>query len=101
MEYVDHLNEQGSGDPVDVAGNTQLQGVFDPVANVGGQDDVVSPPVVKQVQCVGVFEGRLQAGIGIEAPAATRLPFTVGTVGNRIYVDVYYPPVGSGHPAAG
>lgn len=94
VEYVDQLEQQGSGDPVDLAGNTQLQLVLDPVANVGREDDVVALPVVKQVQTFGVFEARLQAGIGIEAPADTRPPFTVGTVGNRIYVDVYYPAAG-------
>ena len=94
IEYVDQLVQDGSGDPVPVAGAANLQVVFQG-ANAhddGGAPTVsqrrVSPglPAVKEVAQVGDFEAVVSYGIGVDR----RRPIAVSTLSgpSRLVVDV-------------
>ena len=98
VEYVDEPSAQGSGDPVEVAGDAALSvlitGTGYPMDT--GQEEVSSDPalpgdlqVVEDVVLGAVFEGQYEAFIG----TAGRQPFRVFRLGDpeRVVVDVRTP----------
>ena len=98
VEYVDEPSAQGSGDPVEVAGDAALSvlitGTGYPMDT--GQEEVSSDPalpgdveVVEDVVLGAVFEGQYEAFIGTSG----RQPFRVFRLGDpeRVVVDVRTP----------
>ena len=98
VEYVDDPSQQGSGDPVEVAGDAALAvlitGTGYPMDT--GQEEVSSDPalpgdlsVVEDVVLGAVFEGQYEAFIGTSG----RQPFRVFRLGDpeRVVVDVRTP----------
>ena len=105
--YVDQLVEDGSGNPVSVAGAADLQVVFQG-ANAHREDGSpsVSPrrfspglAAVKEVAQVGDFEAVVTYGIGLEH----RRPITVSTLSgpSRLVIDVATTGTGSAGGAVG
>jgi hypothetical protein len=105
IDYVDRLVEDGSGEPVALAGAANLQVVFHG-ANAHAEDGTptVSPrrfspglPAVKEVAQTGDFEAVVSYGTGVDR----RRPITVSTLSGppRLVVDVAT--TGSGGPAGG
>jgi hypothetical protein len=94
IRYVDQLVQDGSGNPVSVAGAADLEVVFHG-ANAHTQDGApsVSPrrfspglPAVKEVAQLGDFEAVVSYGIGIDH----RRPVKVSTLSgpSRLVIDV-------------
>jgi hypothetical protein len=95
VSYVDQLVEDGSGNPVSVAGEADLEVVFHG-ANAheeDGSDSVRSPrrfspglPAVKEIAQIGDFEAVVSYGIGVDQ----RRPIKVFTLSqpSRLVVDV-------------
>jgi hypothetical protein len=94
IRYVDQLVQDGSGNPVSVAGAADLEVVFHG-ANAHNQDGSpsVSPrrfspglPAVKEIAQVGDFEAVVSYGIGIDH----RRPIEVSTLSgpSRLVIDV-------------
>jgi hypothetical protein len=94
VSYVDQLVEDGSGNPVSVAGAADLQVVFQ---GANAHEDDGSPSVsprrfspglaaVKEVAQVGDFEAVVTYGIGLDR----RRPITVSTLSgpSRLVIDV-------------
>jgi hypothetical protein len=92
--YVDQLVQDGSGDPVSVAGAADLEVVFEG-ANAHNEDGspTISPrrfspglTAVKEVAQVGDFEAMVSYGIGIDR----RRPLEISTLAgpSRLVVDV-------------
>ena len=105
IDYVDQLVQDGSGEPVAVAGAANLQVVFHG-ANAHAEDGTptVSPrrfspglPAVKEVAQIGDFEAVVSYGTGVDR----RRPITVSTLSGppRLVVDVAT--TGSGDPTGG
>ena len=96
VEYVDDPTRQGSGDPVDVAGDAVLQVLVDGAGYPfdTGQEEATEPvlgadlEVVQGVELGAVFEGTYEAWVGLDA----RRPFTVSVLSDpaRIVVDVQH-----------
>jgi hypothetical protein len=104
VRYVDQLVEDGSGNPVSVAGTADLEVVFQG-ANAHTEDGrpTVSPrrfspglTAVKEVARIGDFEAVVGYGIGLDR----RRPLTVSTLSgpSRLVIDV--PTAATGGPAA-
>jgi hypothetical protein len=94
IRYVDQLVQDGSGDPVSVAGAADLEVVFQG-ANAHDQNGwpSVSPrrfsprlPAVKEVAQLGDFEAVVSYGIGLDR----RRPIEVSTLSgpSRLVIDV-------------
>jgi hypothetical protein len=94
IDYVDQLVQDGSGNPVAVAGAADLEVVFEG-ANAHDVDGTptVSPrrfspglPAVKELAQVGDFEAVVSYGIGVDSER----PITVSTLSgpSRLVVDV-------------
>ena len=95
VDYVDQLVQDGSGNPVAVAGGADLAVVFEG-ANAHDMDSgnpTVSPrrfspglPAVKELAQVGDFEAVVSYGIGVDRER----PVTVSTLSgpSRLVVDV-------------
>ena len=94
VRYVDRLVEDGSGNPVSVAGTADLEVVFHG-ANAHTEDGTpsVSPrrfspglTAVKEVAQIGDFEAVVSYGIGLDR----RRPLTVSTLSgpSRLVIDV-------------
>jgi hypothetical protein len=94
IRYVDQLVQDGSGNPVSVAGAADLEVVFHG-ANAHNQDGSpsVSPrrfspglPAVKEIAQVGDFEAVVSYGVGIDH----RRPIRVSTLAGppRLVIDV-------------
>jgi hypothetical protein len=92
--YVDQLVEDGSGNPVSVAGAADLEVVFQG-ANAHKEDGspTISPrrfspglPAVKEIAQLGDFEAVVSYGIGVDQ----RRPIQVSTLSNpsRLVVDI-------------
>jgi len=98
VEYTDDPSEQGSGDPVEVAGDAVLAVI---VTGTGypfdtGVDEVSADPslppglqVVRDVQLGAVFEGQYEAFIGLRGER----PFTVTRLADpaRVVIDIAHP----------
>ena len=94
ISYVNQLVEDGSGNPVSVAGAADLQVVFHGANahNENGSPSVgprrFSPglPAVKEIAQVGDFEAVVTYGIGLDR----RRPITVSTLSgpSRLVIDV-------------
>ena len=98
VEYVDEPSQQGSGDPVEVAGEAALSVL---ISGTGypmdtGQEEVSGDPalpgdlsVVEDVVLGAVFEGQYEAFVGTSG----RQPFRVFRLGDpeRVVVDVRTP----------
>ncbi|MGH3099844.1 MAG: AMIN-like domain-containing (lipo)protein [Thermoleophilia bacterium] len=92
--YVDQLVEDGSGNPVEVAGAADLEVVFEGAnAHEENGSPTVSPrrfspglPAVKEIAQLGDFEAVVSYGIGIDR----RRPITVSTLSgpSRLVIDV-------------
>jgi hypothetical protein len=94
IDYVDQLVQDGSGNPVTVAGAADLEVVFEG-ANAHEEDGTptVSPrrfspglPAVKEVAQVGDYEAVVSYGIGVDRER----PITVSTLSgpSRLVVDI-------------
>jgi hypothetical protein len=92
--YVDQLVEDGTGDPVSVAGDADLEVVFQG-ANAHQEDGspTISPrrfspglPAVKEIAQLGDFEAVVSYGIGV----GQRRPIQVSTLSNpsRLVIDI-------------
>jgi hypothetical protein len=92
--YVDQLVQDGSGNPVSVAGAADLEVVFEG-ANAHSEDGTptVSPrrfspglPAVREVAQVGDFEAMVSYGIGVDRER----PISVSTLSgpSRLVVDI-------------
>ncbi len=92
--YVDQLVEDGSGDPVSVAGAADLEVVFQGAnAHKENGSPTVSPrrfspglPAVKEIAQLGDFEAVVSYGIGVDQ----RRPIQVSTLSNpsRLVIDI-------------
>ncbi len=92
--YVDQLVEDGSGNPVEVAGAADLEVVFEGAnAHRDNGSPTVSPrhfspglPAVKELAQVGDFEAMVSYGIGVDQ----RRPIEVSTLSNpsRLVIDI-------------
>ena len=98
VEYVDSPTQQGSGDPVDVAGEAALSVLItgtgypmDTGVEEVSEDPALPPDltVVEDVVLGAVFEGQYEAHIG----TGSRAPFRVFRLGDpeRVVVDVRAP----------
>jgi len=96
VDYVDSPAQQGSGNPVEVGGDSFLQVMIDgqtlpteggPAEVEVGEASADEATGVAGVAFAGQFEGRAQAVIGLEG---TDRPYTVFTLQNptRVVVDV-------------
>jgi hypothetical protein len=94
IDYVDQLVQDGSGDPVTVAGAADLEVVFEGANahDLEGGTPTVSPrrfspglPAVKELAQVGDFEAVVSYGIGVDRER----PITVSTLSgpSRLVVD--------------
>jgi hypothetical protein len=94
IRYVDQLVQDGSGEPVSVAGGADLEVVFEG-ANAHEQDGTptISPrrfspglPAVKEIAQAGDFEAVVTYGIGVDR----RRPLKVSTLSgpSRLVIDV-------------
>jgi hypothetical protein len=92
--YVDQLVEDGSGNPVSVAGAADLEVVFQG-ANAHKEDGspTISPrrfspglPAVKEIAQLGDFEAVVSYGVGVDQ----RRPIQVSTLSNpsRLVIDI-------------
>lgn len=94
--YVDEPSQQGSGEPVDVAGDRSLEVV---VRGLGypfdtGQEEFLGSvegqgtALVREVAVGGVFEGQAQVHVGLDAPADA--PYRVTRLSDppRVVVDL-------------
>ncbi|MFD6158741.1 hypothetical protein ACFWF7_01125 [Nocardia sp. NPDC060256] len=100
VQYADRAVQDGSGKPIDVAGNSilevQILGSAYPfdsaVAPYAGPDPATDPsaPLIAGVYRTTVFEGTTQSFIGVNAD---RPGFTVTTLTNptRLVIDVATP----------
>ena len=105
ISYVDQLVEDGSGDPVSVAGAADLEVVFQGAnAHRENGSPTVSPrrflpglPAVKEIAQLGDFEAVVSYGIGVDQ----RRPIQVSTLSNpsRLVIDIAT--TGSGGSAGG
>jgi hypothetical protein len=95
VDYVDQLVQDGSGNPVAVAGAADLEVVFEGANahDLDGGTPTVSPrrfspglPAVKELAQVGDFEAVVSYGIGVDRER----PITVSTLSgpSRLVVDV-------------
>ena len=94
VRYVDQLVEDGSGNPVSVAGNADLEVVFqganahkaDGTPSVGPRRFSPGLTAVKEVAQTGDFEAVVSYGIGLDR----RRPLTVSTLSgpSRLVIDV-------------
>ena len=92
--YVDQLVEDGTGDPVSVAGDADLEVVFQGAnAHEENGSPTVSPrrfspglPAVKEVAQLGDFEAVVSYGIGVDQ----RRPIQVSTLSDpsRLVIDI-------------
>jgi hypothetical protein len=105
VQYVDQLVEDGTGDPVSVAGAADLEVVFEG-ANAHEEDGspTISPrrfspglPAVKEIAQLGDFEAVVSYGIGVDR----RRPIEVSTLSNpsRLVIDIATT-VAGGQPGA-
>jgi hypothetical protein len=94
IRYVDQLVQDGSGNPVSVAGAADLEVVFHG-ANAHNQDGSpsVSPrrfspglPAVKEIAQVGDFEAVVSYGIGIDHRRSVKVSTLSGP--SRLVIDV-------------
>ena len=94
IDYVEQLVQDGSGDPVSVAGAADLEVVFEG-ANAHSEDGAptISPrrfspglPAVKELAQVGDFEAVVSYGVGVDRER----PITVSTLSgpSRLVVDI-------------
>jgi hypothetical protein len=94
VRYVDQLVQDGSGEPVSVAGGAALEVAFE---GANAHDDRGTPTVsprrfspgfsaLREVAQVGDFEAGVTYGLGVDR----RRPFTVSTLSNpsRLVVDI-------------
>jgi hypothetical protein len=94
IRYVDRLVQDGSGEPVSVAGAADLEVVFE---GANAHDDSGSPTVsprrfspgftaLKEVAQVGDFEAIVTYGLGVDRER----PFTVSTLSgpSRLVIDI-------------
>jgi hypothetical protein len=100
--YVDQLVQDGSGNPVSVAGATDLEVLFQGAnAHAENGTPTVSPrrfspglPAVKEVAQVGDFEAMVNYGIGVDRERPIKVSTLSGP--SRLVVDVSTTgPVGS------
>ena len=94
IQYVDQLVEDGSGNPVSVAGAADLEVVFEGAnAHEENGSPTISPrrflpglPAVKEVAQIGDFEAVVSYGIGVDQ----RRPIEVLTLSNpsRLVIDI-------------
>ena len=94
VRYVEQLVEDGSGNPVSVAGNADLEVVFqganahkaDGTPSVGPRRFSPGLTAVKEVAQTGDFEAVVSYGIGLDR----RRPLTVSTLSgpSRLVIDV-------------
>jgi hypothetical protein len=94
INYVDQLVEDGSGNPVSVAGAADLEVVFQGAnAHEENGSPTVNPrrfspglPAVKEIAQLGDFEAVISYGIGVDQ----RRPIEVSTLSNpsRLVIDI-------------
>ncbi|MBW4720042.1 hypothetical protein KZQ38_22905 [Saccharothrix sp. SC076] len=96
VQYVDEVQEEGSGRPVALRGEGKLQVVVrapaydsngNPTYTFADRAELVNVTgydTFRQVAWAGSFEGQTTVGLGVRA----RLPFRVFTLPGRVVVDV-------------
>jgi hypothetical protein len=94
VQYVDQLVEDGTGDPVSVAGAADLEVVFEGAnAHEENGSPTITPrrfspglPAVKEIAQLGDFEAVVSYGIGVDQ----RRPIEVSTRSNpsRLVIDI-------------
>lgn len=93
VQYVERAQQQGSGDEVDLEGDTVLEVLvtntgypFDTGEEEFSGDVEASGDVVREVSFQGVFEGQAQVFVGLDG----RHPFDVSLEGSRIVIEILY-----------
>ena len=94
IQYVDQLVEDGTGDPVPVAGDADLEVVFEGAnAHEENGSPTITPrrfspglPAVKEIAQLGDFEAVVSYGIGVDR----RRPIEVSTLSSpsRLVIDI-------------
>jgi hypothetical protein len=94
IQYVDRLVEDGTGDPVSVAGAADLEVVFEGAnAHEENGSPTITPrrfapglPAVKEIAQLGDFEAVVSYGIGVDQ----RRPLEVSTLSkpSRLVIDI-------------
>jgi len=102
VRYVDQLSQDGSGEPVSVAGDANLEVVFEGAnAHDGRGNPTVSPrrfspgfTALKEVAQLGDFEATVSYGLGVDRER----PFKVSTLSgpSRLVIDIQTGASGSG-----
>ncbi|MFP8905433.1 AMIN-like domain-containing (lipo)protein [Streptomyces atacamensis] len=87
-EYVDTLRHGGLGEEVRVAGEHRLKVVFVGVTPRSTFEDREGTSVIREVRDLGVFEGEMGVGIGVDPEGDGRAGFRVKAEENRIVVDI-------------
>lgn len=89
--YVDQVTQEGSGDPVDLAGRRFLVITFRPAQARPEGGSIISPtaavlnyPMLKAYALTGDFEGVVTIALGLDDQVAIR----VGELPGRVYLDV-------------
>ncbi|MFP8886066.1 AMIN-like domain-containing (lipo)protein [Streptomyces mangrovi] len=91
-EYVDTLRHGGLGEEVRIAGEHRLKIVFVGVTPRSTFGDREGTPVIREVRDLGVFEGEMGVGIGVDPEGGDRAGFRVKAEENRIVVDIAHRP---------
>ncbi|MCG3043373.1 hypothetical protein ACLIYM_16525 [Streptomyces fenghuangensis] len=91
-EYVDTLRHGGLGEEVRIAGEHRLKIVFVGITPRSTFEDREGTPVIREIRDLGVFEGEMGVGIGVDSEGGSRAGFRVKADGNRIVVDIAHSP---------
>ncbi|WP_101255137.1 AMIN-like domain-containing (lipo)protein [Streptomyces barkulensis] len=87
-EYVDTLRHGGLGEEVRITGEHRLKIVFVGVTPRSTFEDREGTSVVREIRDLGVFEGEMGVGIGVDPEGDGRAGFRVKADENRIVVDI-------------
>lgn len=87
-EYVDTLRHGGLGKEVRITGEHRLKVVFVGVTPQSAFEDREGTSAIREVRDLGVFEGEMGVGIGVDSEGGGRAGFRVKVDGNRIVVDI-------------
>ncbi|MGY1455276.1 AMIN-like domain-containing (lipo)protein [Streptomyces sp. SS8] len=87
-EYVDTLRHGGLGEEVRITGEHRLKIVFVGVTPQAAFEDREGASVIREIRDLGVFEGEMGVGVGVDPEGGGRAGFRVKAEENRIVVDI-------------